>query len=165
MNLNNYHPIASKIVDSLKENNYWFETFEHKPVVTSQEAAETRPNYTLKQGAKALVLRLKWSKPKKKFVMLVLPGNKQFSWQKVKDHFEVKDVRFAREKEISEITSQVELGGIPPFGNLFGLDVIADPLLLENEKIVFNAGDTRFSVAMKTEDFVKLVEPEIVEIV
>ena len=59
----------------------------------------------------------------------------------------------------------VEPGGVPPFGNLFALRVIADPTLFENEKIIFNAGDRGFSVAMRSEDYRRLVNPEVVEIV
>ena len=39
-----------------------------------------------------------------------------------------------------------------------------DKLLLENEKIIFNAGDRRFSVAMKAKDYQELVHPQVVDI-
>jgi len=42
--------------------------------------------------------------------------------------------------------------------------MIVDPKLFQNEKIIFNAGDRRFSVAMKSEDYKKIVNPQIVEI-
>jgi Ala-tRNA(Pro) deacylase len=58
----------------------------------------------------------------------------------------------------------VEPGGVPPFGNLFDLGVIADQELFGNEKIVFNAGDRRFSVAMKSEDYRQLANPVVASI-
>lgn len=51
---------------------------------------------------------------------------------------------------------------MPPFGSLFGLTVYADPSLFENDKLVFNAGDRRFSAAIKAEDYRTLVNPEVV---
>jgi prolyl-tRNA editing enzyme YbaK/EbsC (Cys-tRNA(Pro) deacylase) len=93
--------------------------------------------------------------------MLVCPGDKRFDNEKVKQIFNAKDVRFATEEEVAEITSGVQPGGVPPFGNLFDLEVVVDPRLLQNEKIVFNAGDRRFSVAMKSSDYVTLVQPKI----
>jgi len=160
-----YHKITKQITDILKENNLWFETFEHEPVRTSEEAAKIRPGYDLNQGAKAMIVRVKISESNKKFVMLVLPGDLRFDNSKVKNIFGAKDVRFATESEISEITKGVQVGGVPPFGNLFGLEVIADPKLFENEKIIFNAGDRRFSIAMFSKDYEAVVKPQITSII
>lgn len=160
-----YHPVVKSIIAELEAGQCWYETFEHVPVRTSEEAARIRPNYSLEQGAKALIVRLKYSKNKSKFVMLVLPGDARFDKQKVAETFKTKDIRFATEAEVSEITNGVELGGVPPFGNVFGLDVIVDPSLLEHKKIIFNAGDRRFSIAMNTEDYITLVQPKVVKII
>ena len=62
------------------------------------------------------------------------------------------------------MTKGVLPGGVPPFGNLFDLEVIVDPKLLENEKIIFNAGDRCFSIAMKSKDYTTLISPTIVNI-
>ena len=160
-----YHKITKQITDILKENNLWFETFEHESVRTSEEAAKIRPGYDLNQGAKAMIVRVKISESNKKFVMLVLPGDLRFDNSKVKNIFGAKDIRFATESEISEITKGVQVGGVPPFGNLFGLEVIADLKLFENEKIIFNAGDRRFSIAMFSKDYEAVVKPQITSII
>lgn len=160
-----YHKVTSDIVDLLKKNGCWYETFEHEPVKTSEEAAKIRPGYTLHQGAKAMIVRVKKSESEKKFVMLVLPADLRFDNDKVKKYFTSKDIRFATEEEISHITDGVQIGGVPPFGNLFDLEVLADPTLFGNEKIVFNAGDRCFSIAMKSEDYKSLVAPIITDIV
>ena len=43
-------------------------------------------------------------------------------------------------------------------------EVLADPQPLENEKIVFNAGDRCISIAMKSKDYLKLVSSRDVDI-
>jgi len=159
-----YHKVTEKIKDLLVANNCWFETFEHEPVRTSEEAAKTRTGYTLQQGAKAMIIRVKKSESDKKFVMLVFPGSLRFDNDKVKLFFGAKDIRFATEEEISNLTGGVQPGGVPPFGNLFELEVVTDPKLFKNEKIVFNAGDRSFSIAMKSQDYKKLVNPEVLDI-
>lgn len=161
----NYHPVVIKILDQLKENNFWHETFEHEPVRTSEEAAKVRPGYTLHQGAKAIVVRVKEKSGGKFFLMLVLPADQKINIGKLKIDLDAKDIRFASEDEILELTGGVEPGGVPPFGNLFGLKVIADPTLFENTKIIFNAGDRRFSVAMISGDYKTLVDPQITPII
>lgn len=159
-----YHKVTDQIKTLLTEHDCWFETFEHEPVRTSEEAAETRPGYSLHQGAKAIIIRAKRSKRDKWFVMLVLPADLRFDNNRVKTLLNVKDIRFASREEIAKLTGGVELGGVPPFGNLFDIEVIADPKLFENERIVFNAGDRRLSLAMKSADYRELVAPRVAPI-
>ena len=160
-----YHPVVQKIINLLTENNCWFETFEHEEVKTSEEAAKVRSGYTLSQGAKAMIVRVKELKDNKYFLMLVLPGDKKINFDIVKNKLNANDIRFADEKEIEEITKGVKIGGIPPFGNLFGLKIIAVPVVFVNEKIIFNAGERSFSVAMKSEDYRNIVKPQVTEII
>ena len=84
--------------------------------------------------------------------------------KKVKKLFGAKDIRFATEEEVLALTNGVQPGGVPPLGNLFHLEVVTDQGVLDHEKIIFNAGDKRFSVAMKTEDYKTLVDPKVNEI-
>jgi Ala-tRNA(Pro) deacylase len=160
-----YHPTVKKITSLLTENKCWFETFEHAPVRTSLEASKLRTGYTMHQGAKAIIARVKEPGKGKRFAMFVFPGDKKFDPTKIKTQFGLNDIRFATEDEVKVITDGVLPGGVPPFGNLFGLEVILDNEVLENEKIVFNAGDKSFSVAMKSADYARLVNPKIGDIV
>jgi Ala-tRNA(Pro) deacylase len=160
-----YHPVVSQIVKLLKGDGCWFETFEHKPVRTSEEAAKIRTGYSLRQGTKAIIIRVKVSNSEKRFAMLVIPGDSRFDIKKIKQLFGAKDVRLATEEEIFDLTKGVLPGGIPPFGNLFGIDVVADPSIFKNKKIVFNAGDRSFSIGMRSEDYKRLVKPQVEPIV
>lgn len=160
-----YHEVTTQIINLLEVNKAWFETFKHEPVRTSEEAAKIRNGYTIHQGAKALIVRVKISNSNKKFIMLVLPGDLRFDTNKIKLLFGAKDVRFATEEEVLKLTNGIQPGGVPPFGNLFNLEVIADLSLLQNEKIVFNAGDRSFSIGMKTNDYAMIVSPRFEGIV
>lgn len=115
-------------------NQSEYELYEHKPVKTSQEADEVRPNFSSNQGAKAIILRAKYAEERDKFVMLVLPGNLRFDNSRVRDLLKAQDYRFADKEEITKETDGVKIGGIPPFGNLFDMQVYADPKILQNEK-------------------------------
>jgi prolyl-tRNA editing enzyme YbaK/EbsC (Cys-tRNA(Pro) deacylase) len=159
-----YHQTVNKIVDILKNGGFWFETFEHEEVRTSEEAARVRTGYGLEQGAKALIVKVYLNDGQEKFFMLVMPANLKLDSKKACEALGAKKIRFASEDEVSKITDGVRVGGVPPFGNLFNLDVVVDPQLFDNEKIVFNAGDRRFSVAMKSEDYKTIVVPQIASI-
>lgn len=162
--MDEYHPITQKIEDEIKNRGFWFERFEHEPVRTSEEAARLRPEYSLRQGTKSLIVKGKRPHEEKRFIMVVVPGDRQFDKIKLRTHSGYGDVRFATPEEVADITSGVLPGGVPPFGNLFGLQVFADKGVFENEKVIFNAGDRRVSIAMKTKDYQTLVNPLVGEI-
>ncbi len=153
------HKLTRRIVDLLDEAGCWYETFHHRPVRTSEEAAAARLGYSLNQGAKAIILRVKRTNKDKFFVMLVFPADRKFDAKRVKAYFGARDIRFATEAEVSALTNGAQPGGVPPFGNLFELPVYAAPELFELERIVFNAGDRRFSLAMRSSDYRRLARP------
>lgn len=159
-----YHPTVEQIKCLLSDHSIKFDVFEHAPVRTSEEAANIRTGYSLKQGAKAIIVRAKEPGKSRRFVMFVVPGDRKFDSGKVKSAISLVDIRFATEVEVAEITHGVLPGGVPPFGNLFHLDVFADRSLFENERIVFNAGDRRYSIGMKSADYMRLVNPTVTDI-
>lgn len=160
-----YHPVVQKIKDLLESRQIKYDLFEHTPVRTSEEASKIRPGYTLRQGAKALIVKLYLRGGAEKFVMLVVPGDARFDGKKVKKLFDAKDLRFATEQEVSKVTGGVLVGGVPPFGSLFGLETYIDPSVEQNDRIVFNAGDRRVSVAVATSDYVSSECPKIANLV
>ncbi len=162
-----YHPITQRIIGLLKQNDVWHETFQHEAVTTSEEAAKVRPEYTLNQGAKAMVVKAEKKNRVVAFMMLVMPANLKLDSKKVKTNLNLRNFRFATEGEISEITKGIQRGGVPPFGNMFAkpIEVYVDPKMFEQNIIIFNAGDRRFSVAMHSKDYKRLVCPVFADIV
>jgi prolyl-tRNA editing enzyme YbaK/EbsC (Cys-tRNA(Pro) deacylase) len=159
------HNIFHDILAVLKQDGCWHESFEHGTTVrTSEEAAALRPDYTLSEGAKALIVRLKIPHKGKSFAMAVLPGDKKFDSKKLKQAAGASDLRFATEAEVAELTNGIQPGGVPPFGNLFGVAVYADNGVFTNEKIIFNAGRD-VSIAMKSADYKRIVQPTVATIV
>jgi Ala-tRNA(Pro) deacylase len=167
--MDQYHHTVEKITNLLEQNGVTYKSFEHEPVRTSEEAAAIRPDYNISQGAKALIVRVKLKGvPKdeeKQFVQIVVPGDAKFDPRKTRHELGVKDIRFATPEEVGEITDGVIPGGVPPFGSLWGLPVYVEKTLLGNEEIIFNAGDRSYSIAISSADYLKVVRPEVVEIV
>lgn len=173
-----FHLVVQKIKDLLENRQIKYDYFEHEPVRTSEEASKVRSGYTLKQGAKALIVKLylknggqvdasikenkgqKAQNSREKFVMLVVPGDARFDGKKVKKLFDAKDLRFATEQEVEQVTGGVLVGGVPPFGSLFNLETYVDPQVAQNNKIIFNAGDRRVSIALSVSDYFRAEEPK-----
>ena len=66
----------------------------------------------------------------------------------------------ASTEEVEKI-SGAQIGGVPPFGNLFNVPVYVDESFLNEEEIAFNAGSKEKSIIMKSSDFKKLVNPQL----
>lgn len=71
-------------------------------------------------------------------------------------------VELASESEFKDRFPDCEIGAMPPFGNLYGIEVFADESLARDKKIAFNAGSHRELVRLAWEDFEKLVKPKII---
>jgi Ala-tRNA(Pro) deacylase len=69
----------------------------------------------------------------------------------------------ATEEEFKETFPDCEVGAMPPFGNLYGLEVFVDRSLIEDESIVFEAGNHHEAVKLKFGDFQKLVQPTVAD--
>ena len=145
-----------KIKNLLDKNKVEYKLFEHEPVRTSEEAAKIR-SVDIKSGAKSMIIRSDG-----KFYNFVLSAAKKINWNKVKTILNSKSASFVSPEEVLE-NVHCEIGSVPPFGNLYNLKVYCDPSLLENELIDFNAGMHEVSIRMKSKDWIKLANPEIVE--
>ena len=146
----------SKLKAFLDENNISYQYKEHEEVRTSEEAAKARGE-DIQIGAKAMIL-----KADDKFVMFVLSAAKKIDSKRVKEILRVKSLRFATPEEVNQLTGCVP-GGVPPFANIFGLDLIVDKTIPMNEFMAFNAGERTKSLKIKTADYLQLLKPRIEE--
>lgn len=146
--------LNTKLVNYLKENSIEFKEIKHTPVTTSEEAATARGT-KLEQGAKALLM-IADNNP----ILIVLSAAKKLDNGAFKKQFSFKDLKMATADEVKKI-SGAEIGGVPPFGNLFNTPVYVDESFLSENEIAFNAGSKEKSIIMKSSDFKKLVNPQV----
>ena len=153
------HPIVSSIRSLLDEHQAPYSFMEHKAGTTSEEMAAIRKDYSLSEGAKALILATDIG-----FVQVVVPGDKKFKNSKLRKVIQTRDIRFAAPEELADITNGILPGAVPPFGILFNLPVYADIQLFANKRIVFNCGERTASIAMQSEDYRDIVCPIVADI-
>lgn len=144
----------SKLKAFLDENKVSYEYKEHEEVRTSEEAAKARGE-DIKIGAKAMILKCN-----ERFVMFVLSAAKKIDSKKVKRLLDCESLRFATPEEVLKLTGCLP-GGVPPFANLFGLDLIVDKSVIDNEHMAFNAGERTKSFKILTHNYVQLLSPRI----
>ena len=93
--------------------------------------------------------------------MSVLPASAKVDFELLKKATGSGKVEIASEKEFKDMFPECEVGAMPPFGNLYGMDVFVAESLTEDEDISFNAGSHRELVKMAYKDFERLVKPKV----
>ena len=73
---------------------------------------------------------------------------------------DAKEVALATEEEFQLRFPDCDVGAMPPFGNLYGMDVYVAASLAESEEIVFNAGSHLELIRLAYRDFWRLVRPK-----
>ena len=100
-----------------------------------------------------------------RMVMIVMPASQKMEIRNLRSIFLAQKVELAHEDEFREMFPDCEIGGMPPFGNLYGVDVYVSERLTRDEEIAFNAGTHTELLRMKYSDFEKLVHPKILKYV
>ncbi len=150
--------VFNEIKRILDYNKIGYKIFEHEPTPTSKDAARVRGTKE-EQGAKAIILRSEGE-----FVLCVLPGNERIELKKLRLIINKKSLSLATREEVLKVTNCVP-GEVPPFGIIFKIKTFVDKSLLKNEEIAFNAGLMTKSIVMKTQDYLKIVNPIIEEFI
>ena len=93
--------------------------------------------------------------------MAVLPASGKVDVDRLSEVSGSADVKIATEQDFRSAFPECELGAMPPFGNLYGMDVYMDERLSKDLEIVFNAGSHSELIRLAYQDFVRLVKPRI----
>jgi len=147
--------VLKKLKEYLEKSRVRYEVGYHERVYTSQEVAAAM-HVPGKELAKVVIV-----KADGKMVMLVLPASYRVETKKLKKVLKCKKLGVAKEKEFEETFPDCEIGAMPPFGNLYHLEVWVDQALTEDEMIVFRAGSHVETLKIRYEDYARLVNPRV----
>src|SRR5215471_14112936 len=136
LNERNFMPVT-KLKEFLDTNKVKYVSIVHSRAFTAQEVAASAhlPGRSL---AKVVIVELDGS-----LAMAVLPADLKVVLQEVRDVTGSDMVRFALEKDFKARFPDCEIGAMPPFGNLYGMDVFVAESLAENEEIALTRGRMR----------------------
>ena len=150
--------IAGRLKSFLDENKAPYQVALHAEVFTSQEIAEAL-HVPGKELAKVVIIRAG-----DRFVMAVVPASRKIDTARLREIIGAAgEIRLATEEEFRGLFPGCEVGAMPPFGNLYGLDVYVERSLAEDEDIFFQAGSHIESIRMKGKDYLRLAKPKVAE--
>lgn len=150
-------PILRRLQEYLDANHVRYEVLGHQEAYTAPEVAHAL-HVSGKMLAKVVIV-----KADERFVMAALPSNWQVDFPHLKEVLKARHVRLATEDEFKGVFPDCEIGTMPPFGNLYGVEVYVDQTLTEDEEIVFEAGTHFGAVKLRYADFADLVHPTVAE--
>lgn len=145
---------VQKMKDFLDENDIKYVTFQHSPAYTAQEIAQSAhiPGRNL---AKVVMLFVD-----RKMAMAVIPAAHHVALAALREAADADSVKLATERDFKAMFPDCETGAMPPFGNLYDMDVFVSEALAEDEAIAFNAGTHTELVGMAYRDFERIVKPK-----
>jgi Ala-tRNA(Pro) deacylase len=146
-----------RLQDFLDSHHLKYVTIRHSLAYTAQEIAASA-HIPGKQLAKIVIVKLDG-----KAAMAVLPASDKVNFERLKEAAGANTVQLAREEELQDLFPECEVGAMPPFGNLYGMEVWVAERLAEDEEIAFNAGDHTELIRMAYRDFAGLVQPRVGE--
>ena len=147
--------IPKRLIDCLKESKVSYEVLHHPEAVTAQRIAQAEH---VKGRHHAKVVMVKSGDQQ---LMTVVPADHQIDLAKVETAIG-KPASLATEAEFKSLFPDCAVGAMPPFGNLYGLEVFVAERLTEDEEIAFNAGTHTELMRLAYKDFGRLVQPRII---
>lgn len=147
--------IRNEIIHQLHKRKFDFDHLTHEATPTSEDSARVR-NIPMEEGIKALILR---GKNTKKNYQFNIPAHLKLDIKAVSEVVGEK-CEFEDPAVIQERYG-LQIGGIPPFGNLLNIDTYYDEQIATREKAAFNCGLLTESIVMKSKDLIALVDPKL----
>lgn len=144
-----------KLKGFLDGNAVKYVMVQHSAAYTAQELAALA-HVPGKEWAKTVMVKLDG-----KIAMAVVPASCRVVFDLLKGAAGAGSAELAGEQEFKDLCPGCEVGAMPPFGNLFGMEVYVDAQLAEDVEIAFNAGSHTEMVRLPFADFERLVKPKV----
>ena len=144
-----------KVKEFLDNQNIKYVTISHSAAYTAQEIAASA-HIPGKEVAKTVMVKIDG-----KMAMAVLPASYKVDFDLFKKVAGTSKVELATEKEFKDMFPGCDVGAMPPFGNLYGMDVFVAESLGEDEESAFNAGTHAELIRLAYKDFERLAKPKV----
>lgn len=148
---------VQKLKEFLDSHKVKYVSIIHSTAYTAQEVAASA-HVSGKVLAKPVMIKMDG-----KLVMAVLPASRHIDFDRLKAATGANVVELAMESEFKDQFPECEVGAMPPFGNLYGVDVLVSRDLTEDKEIAFNAGSHTELLKLGYDDYSRLVKPSVME--
>lgn len=151
-----------RLVAQLDAGQARYRLIDHAPEGRTELVSALRGN-ELAAAAKCMVVMVKISKKQARYVLAVVPGDTRVDFSSLKAHLGGSYVAMADADKAEQLAGSVA-GTILPFSYDPRLELVVDPALLSVPELYFNAARLDRSVALATEDYLRLASPRVLPI-
>jgi Ala-tRNA(Pro) deacylase len=146
-----------KMQEFLADRQVHFDVLEHEATFDSQHLAQA-VHVSGRRVAKTVLLRADHGY---RYAVAIVPATHLIDLDAVSQILGGANVELATEYEIAQRCPDCEMGALPPFGSMYGLETLLDESLLDAEQLVFEGNTHYEAIRMAGEDFTKLESPLI----
>lgn len=129
-----------------------------RPVHSLEQAARER-GLAPDQIIRSLLFRLENGE----FVLVLMPGARQVSWPKLRQHLGVSRLTTASREQVLAATGYAP-GAVTPFGLPTRLRILADRSVLAHERLSLGAGAPNSGLILSLRDLLAVVQPEVLDL-
>lgn len=147
---------ARKLKEFLDSQAVKYLKIAHSPAYTAREVAQSL-HIKGHKVAKTVIVFIEG-----KMAMAVMPANRSIDFDHFQKEIGADEIKLASEGQFKDMFPDCEVGAMPPFGNLYGMEVYVDRHLTDDEEMFFNACSHSELVRMSYQDFERLVKPKVV---
>ncbi len=148
--------ISQKLRSYLDNHQVLYQTKPHVPTADAMRTAQAT-HTPGREFAKTVLI-----KASDRMLMTVMPSTDRVHLDELKQALGEQNLELATEDDMLAAFPDCEVGAMPPFGNLYNMEVFVNEHLRRDEKISFNAGSHDEVMQMSYQDFERLVHPHVV---
>ncbi len=149
---------VNRLKEFLDSNKIKYISSFHSNAYTAQEVAASA-HIPGRKIAKTVMVKID-----DKMAMAVMSASDKVDFALLIKAAGARKAELAIENEFADLFPGCHIGAIPPFGNLYDMQVIVDEKLTDQTEIVFNAGSYTELITLHYEDFKSLAKPCVANI-
>ncbi|MEU0026035.1 YbaK/EbsC family protein [Streptomyces sp. NPDC006335] len=153
------HDTYDRLISLLDTSRVGYELIDHAPEGSTEAVCALRGHPTC-EAAKCIVLRVKVDRRTTRHVLAVVPGDRRVDLDAVRALFAARYVGFS-DAETAERLARAIPGTVLPFSFDPELEVVADPEVVKQPRLYFNAARLDRSLCMSGADYERLAKPRV----
>jgi Ala-tRNA(Pro) deacylase len=146
---------VQKLKQFLDAEHVKYASISHSPAYTASEIAQSA-HIPGRELAKVVMVALDG-----RMAMAVIPAHRKVNLSLLREAARAGQATLAGEDQFRALFPDCDTGAMPPFGNLYGMDVYVSEKLAEDDHIAFNACSHTEVIRMAYADFARLVQPKV----
>lgn len=153
------HDTYQRLIQLLDSTATVYKLIDHEPEGTTETVSALR-GHPVSEAAKCLILIVKIDRRVTRYVLAVVPGDRRVDLNAIRTLFAARYVGFCDAATAERLAHAVP-GTVLPFSFDPELELVADPDVVAQPCLYFNAARLDRSLAISGTDYARLAEPRV----